>query len=438
MSKGSSILVRPGEAPRGRAPVPGDKSVTHRALLLGALAEGETFAFAPNRGEDCLGTVRALRSLGVSIEEEGGGFRVRGKGGRLAEPKSVLDLGNSGTGARLLAGVLAAEPFASTIDGDDSLRRRPMGRVVLPLRAMGALIDGPDGGRRLPLTIRGGGLRGITHRTRVASAQTKSAVLLAGLRAGGSTTVIEPSLSRDHTERMIAYFGGRIDREGLAVTLAGGQPLRGARVEVGGDPSSAAFFLVAALLVPGGDVTAEGVLDNPTRTAFLDVLERMGARIERIPAETVGPEKRMHVRARYSELRGTEIGGAEVPRLLDEIPVLAAAAAACTGTFRVRDAAELRVKESDRIRLICEMLASFGLAPREQDDGFEVEGGRLRGGRVRSGGDHRIAMAAAVAALAAEGESLVEESACIATSFPEFLPIGAALGLGSSLREEIA
>ncbi|RPJ44980.1 MAG: 3-phosphoshikimate 1-carboxyvinyltransferase, partial [Candidatus Latescibacterota bacterium] len=222
---------------------------------------------------------------------------------------------------------------------------------------------------------------------------------------------------------------------GLAVTVEGGQTLRAARVEVGGDPSSSAFFLAAALVVPGGDVACEGVLDNPTRTAFLDVLERMGARIERTEGGSAAPERRMTVRARYGPLRGTEIAGEEVPRLLDEIPVLAAVATAARGCFRVRDAAELRVKESDRIRLILDMLLAFGIEARERPDGFEFEGGRVRGGRVRSGGDHRIAMAAAIAALAAEGESRVEGTACIATSLPEFLPIARELGLGAALEE---
>lgn len=435
MDEGSFLRVRPGAAARGMVVVPGDKSVTHRALLFGALARGETVVSGANRGEDCLGTARALRALGVRIEEDGGLLRIEGRGAELEAPPAVLDLGNSGTGARLFAGVLATQPFASTIDGDASLRSRPMGRVVEPLRAMGASIDGPDGGRRLPLTIRGGSLRGTTIRTPVASAQVKSAVLLAGLRASGETTVVEPSLSRDHTEKMIVHFGGNLARRGLAVTVEGGRTLRAARVEVGGDPSSSAFFLAAALVVPGGDVACEGVLDNPTRTAFLDVLERMGARIERTGAGSAAPERRMTVRARYGPLRGTEIAGEEVPRLLDEIPVLAAVATTARGCFRVRDAAELRVKESDRIRLILDMLLAFGIEARERPDGFEFEGSRVRGGRVRSGGDHRIAMAAAIAALAAEGESRVEGTACIATSLPEFLPIARELGLGAAIEE---
>ncbi|MBM3319719.1 MAG: 3-phosphoshikimate 1-carboxyvinyltransferase [Candidatus Eisenbacteria bacterium] len=437
MNRETRFRVSPGPAPRGAIAVPGDKSMTHRALLLGALAEGETLAAGPNRGADCRATAAALRRLGVPIEESAEGFLVRGSGGDLREAESPLDCGNSGTGARLLAGLLAAEAFPSTIDGDASLRRRPMRRVVEPLRAMGARIDGPDGGARLPLTIRGGSLRGIVHRTEVASAQVKTAVLLAGLRASGRTTVVEPSLSRDHTERMIAYLGGRVEREGLRTTVEGGTRLRGARIEVGGDPSSAAFFVTAGLVVPGGEVVAEGIVDNPTRTAFLDVLERMGGRIERERAETIGPEGRIHVRARARALCGTVIEGDEVPRLIDEIPILAVAGALAEGVFEVRDAAELRVKESDRIRLVVTMLRAFGVEAEERADGFVVRGGgALRGARVASGGDHRIAMAAAIAGLAARGETIVEETACVATSLPEFLALAADLGLGEALAEE--
>ncbi|MFH1277803.1 MAG: 3-phosphoshikimate 1-carboxyvinyltransferase [Candidatus Eisenbacteria bacterium] len=431
----SRYRIRPGAAPRGRAVVPGDKSVTHRALLLGALAEGETDIRRPNRGGDCLATAAALRALGVSIEERERGWLVVGRGGELAAPRGPLDLGNSGTGVRLLAGVLAGQSFAATVDGDDSLRRRPMGRIVKPLRAMGAVIEGEGDGERLPLTIRGGNLKGIAYLSPVASAQVKSAILLAGLRAEGRTEVTEPGPSRDHTERMIAYFGGAIEREGLRASVTGGTRLRGAPVEVGGDPSSSAFFVVAALIVPGSDVVLEGVLDNRTRTAYLDVLERMGASLEREPMETDGPEPRLRLRVRSSKLRGTDVKGEEVPRLIDEIPVLAAAACVAEGVFRVRDAKELRVKESDRIRKIAETARAFGRTVDEVEDGFDLEGGPVRGAIVESGGDHRIAMAAAVLALAAAGPSEVRDTACVSTSLPEFLPMAAALGLGEAIEE---
>ena len=429
--------IRSGASPVGTILIPGDKSVTHRAFLFGALAAGETVIVAPNRGADCLATAAALRRLGVSIIEKENRFVVDGRRGLLTEADEPLDMGNSGTGARLLAGLLAGQPFCSILDGDDSLRRRPMGRIVGPLRSMGARIDGREGGKLLPLTIHGGRLKGIRYETPVASAQIKSAVLLAGLGAEGKTEVIEPGRSRDHTERMIAYLGGAIERDGLAVSIEGGTELQGARIDVGGDPSSSAFFVVAALITPGGDVTVEGILDNPTRTAFLDVLEGMGGRIDRIPVETVGPEKRMNVRARESALTGGEIGGGIVPRLIDEIPVLAVAGACSSGTFRVRDAHELRVKESDRIDSVVKTLTAFGVDVEESDDGFVFEGGSpLAGARIDSGGDHRIAMSAAVAGLVARGETVVEGTGCVATSLPEFLTLGRSIGLGEAWREE--
>jgi 3-phosphoshikimate 1-carboxyvinyltransferase len=438
MAPRPAFRVRPGRAPRGSAVLPGDKSVTHRALILGALADGETRVSTPNRGTDCRATARALRALGAEIEEDGGGYRVRGTGGRLRPPSLALDLENSGTGARLLAGVLAGRPFASTIDGDGSLRRRPMGRVVEPLRAMGAAIEGPEGGSFLPLTIRGRPLRGIAHRMEVASAQAKSAILLAGLGATGETTVTEPAPSRDHTERLLRHMGAPVVCSGASVTIRGGGSLRGTNIDVGADPSAAAFYIVAALLAPGGDVTVEGMLGNPTRTAFLDVLARMGADIARTEASGGGPEALVTVRARSSALRGGEVGGSEIPSLIDEIPILAVAGAASGGVFTVRDAAELRHKESDRIRTVTRMLEALGSEVDERADGFTVRGRPLHGARVSSGGDHRVAMAAVVAGLAARGETLVEDVSCVATSLPEFLSIFCDLGMNDTILEESA
>jgi len=383
-----------------------------------------------------MATAEALRRLGVEIGREAEGLLVRGREGRLSPPEGPLDMGNSGTGARLLAGLLAGQPFAATIDGDQSLRGRPMGRIAGPLREMGASVEGREGGDRLPLTIRGGNLRGIRYETPVASAQIKSAVLLAGLFAEGKTEVIEPGPSRDHTERMIAYLGGKIECGPLRAALTGGQMLEGRRIDVGGDPSSAAFFVTAGLIVPGAELTVEGILNNPRRTAYLDVLERMGGRIVREPVSTCGPEERMNVTVSGSALRGAEIGGEEVPRLIDEIPVLAVAGALASGEFLVRDAEELRVKESDRIVRIVQMLRAFGASVEERPDGFLLRGGSLRGGRVESGGDHRIAMAAAVAGLAAAGETVVEDVACVSTSLPEFLPIWRKLGVTAATLEE--
>ncbi|MBN1826065.1 MAG: 3-phosphoshikimate 1-carboxyvinyltransferase [Candidatus Eisenbacteria bacterium] len=431
----------PGASPSGTFRPPGDKSITHRGLLLGAMAEGTTLLLGANRGEDCRALEGALSALGVAITEEGEALRIEGSGGRLRPPGGTLHLGNAGTGLRLLAGLLASQRFDARLDGDDSLRRRPMGRIVEPLRRMGALVEGREGGRFPPLFIRGGPLRGIDWRTEVASAQVKSSILLAGLRAEGWTSVTEPALSRDHTERMIPYMGGKLLREGLTVRVEGGTSLRGRRIRVGGDPSAAAFPLAMALLSPEGRVTAEGILANGTRTAFLDVLERMGARILREPEEggaEEGAEESIRVTAEGGgALRGTVIGGDEIPRLIDEIPLLAVVGARSSGVFTVRDARELRRKESDRIAATVRLLRAFGAEAEERPDGFTVRGElSLRGTRVESGGDHRIAMAAVAAGLAAAGETIVEGSACAGVSFPGFMETLAALGLGGSITEE--
>ncbi len=429
-----------GAVPQGVVPIPGDKSITHRAFLLGASATGETVVRGANRGDDCMRTVNALRALGVVIDEEDGIFRVQGCAGRLRSPGAPLDMGNSGTGTRLLAGLLARQSFPTTIDGDESMRTRPMGRIVHPLRLMGASITGERDGSLLPLTISGEALHGIRYETPVASAQVKSAILLAGLGAEGETVLVEPTRSRDHTERLIAYMGGAIETEGTTVRLQGGSLLSGAPIDVGGDPSSAAFLIVAGLIVPGGDVCVEGILSNPTRTAFLNVLDRMGADLVREPMESEGPEELIRVRARAGVLKGTEIGGAEVPLLIDEIPILAMAGAVCRGVFRVSDSAELRLKESDRIALIVEVLSRFGLAVDEQKDGFLLRGagaeGKIKGATIASGGDHRIAMAATILALAARGKSRIKDVSCVDTSFPEFVDLLGRVGLGKALTRK--
>lgn len=435
-----NFQIKPGsEPPNGVARIPGDKSVTHRAFLLGALAEGETVISGANRGDDCMRTAAALRQLGVSIREEESRFIVEGSGGQFNRSDSPLDMGNSGTGTRLLSGLLAGQPFSTTLDGDESLRERPMGRIVRPLREMGAKVTGRRDGSLLPLTIEGGDLQGIRYKTPVASAQVKSAVLLAGLLARGTTELIEPALSRDHTEKMVAYLGGAIKRDGLAVRVEGGGTLRGAPIEVGGDPSSAAFLIVAALIIPGAEITVEGVLDNPTRTAFLDALARMGGDITRESMPVQGPEGTLRVTVRHSTLKAIDIGGDEIPALIDEVPILAVAGAHANGAFRVMDAGELRVKESDRIKTTVDFLRRFGADAHEEGDGFVIGGSykkkQLKGATVSSGGDHRIAMAAAVIALAAKGKSTIRDVDCVGTSFPEFLPLLAGLGLGEAIRE---
>ncbi len=435
------FVVKPRETPGGTVTIPGDKSVTHRIFLLGSWASGTTRVRGANRGDDCMRTLAAMRSLGVEVEDDGVTITLRGRDGAFAVPDGPLDMGNSGTGTRLLAGLLATQKFSSTLTGDESLKTRPMGRVVTPLRKMGAVITGNRDGSLLPITIEGGALEGIEYSTPVASAQVKSAVLLAGLGAAGETVVTEPAHSRDHTERMMAAMGADIVCEGTSVRLQGGGALRGLEMEVGGDPSSAAFLIVAGLLIPDAEIAVDGLLDNPTRTAFLDVLDRMGANLERIPLGDEGPEKRVRVIARYGPLRATEVSGAEIPALIDEIPILAVAGATARGNFRVRDAAELRVKESDRIATTVAMLRAFGVEADEDEDGFVLQGPKpgkknLKGAKIDAAKDHRIAMAAVVAALAAKGKSRIEDVACVETSFPEFLDLFRALGLEQSIRLE--
>jgi 3-phosphoshikimate 1-carboxyvinyltransferase len=399
--------------------MPGDKSISHRAALVGAIASGVTRVEGFLRAEDCLATVRCLRALGVGIEETPEHLLIHG--GLLREPDDVLDVGNSGTTIRLLAGILAGQPFHSILTGDASIRQRPMDRVAEPLRTMGARISGRGGGRLAPLSVEGGGLRGVSYVTPVASAQVKSAVLLAGLFAEGATAVTEPGLSRDHTERMLRAFGVPVTKDGLTVRVVGPASLRGTAVRVPGDISSAAYFLVAAALVPGSRVTVEDVGLNPTRTGVLDVLRMMGAEVEVGDLRDLAGEPLGTVTVRASRLHGTLIAGELIPRLIDELPVLAVAACFADGETLIRDAGELRVKESDRIAALTRQLGRLGATIDAHPDGLAIVGrGRLRGGRVASDGDHRIAMALAVAGLRADGPVTIDDPACIRTSFPEF------------------
>jgi 3-phosphoshikimate 1-carboxyvinyltransferase len=421
------LRVRPVRRLQGRTDVPGDKSISHRAALLGALAEGITHIRGFLEAEDCLRTIAAIEALGVDVNRKGPGeYRIAGAGMRaLQEPADVVDCGNSGTTARLLLGVLAGLPFWTCLTGDESLRRRPMGRVAEPLRRMGATIVGRAEGSRLPLAVRGAErVRALSYELPVASAQVKSAILLAGLGADGPVAVTEPAQSRDHTERMLRQFGARLTTRGLTATLEPG-PLAGASVSVPGDISSATFVLVAALVVPDSRVTVTGVGLNPTRTGILEALAAMGARLEIAPATVPsGGEPYGDVTARSSELGGASVGGVLVPRLIDEVPALAVAAALARGRSEIRDAAELRVKESDRLAALTRELTAMGARITERPDGLVIEGGAsLRGARVSSGGDHRIAMALAVAGLVAQGDTLIEDTDCIATSFPQFADV---------------
>ncbi len=418
------LRVRPARRLSGRVEVPGDKSISHRAVLLGALAEGMTEVRGLLEAEDCLRTLAAVEALGVEATRKGPGeYRIAGAGlGGWQEPADIVDCGNSGTTARLLMGALAGQPFWTVLTGDESLRRRPMARVAEPLRRMGATVVGRSDGGRLPLAVRGAErVRAMTYELPVASAQVKSAILLAALYADGEVSVTEPAQSRDHSERMLRLFGARVATRGLTTTLEPG-PLRATSLMVPGDISSAAFLVVAGLVVSEARITVTGIGLNPTRTGVLDALAAMGAHLELAPAaDAGGGEPSGAVTAAATELRGTTIGGVLVPRLVDEIPVLAVAAALAAGRTEIRDAAELRVKESDRLAALARELGAMGARVGERPDGLVIEGPtRLRGARVRSGGDHRIAMALAVAGLAAEGETVIEDTECVATSFPRF------------------
>jgi 3-phosphoshikimate 1-carboxyvinyltransferase len=413
---------------RGRMRVPGDKSISHRAVLFAALASGTSRLSGLADGDDVAASRAAVEALGVKVRETTGPsgepvLVVRGAGFEgLAEPDRVIDCANSGTSIRLLAGILAGRPFHTVLTGDSSIVRRPMGRVAEPLRLMGARIDGRDGGRLAPLSIRGGGLVGMRHELAVASAQVKTALLLAGLQAAGATEVTEPALSRDHTERLLPTMGAVLTAvpRGVRVEPAGGGGLRAVDLAVPGDPSAAAFFVVGACVTPGSDLVVEDVCLNPTRIGFVDVLRRMGADVEVVVKEERGGEPVGDIRAVAGPLRATTMAGAEIPSVIDEIPALAVAAAFATGTTEVADAAELRVKESDRIGTIAQELSQLGITVETRPDGLVITGGRPRAALLKSHGDHRIAMAAAIAANACAGPSTVRGWRAIASSYPGF------------------
>ncbi|UPT73824.1 MAG: 3-phosphoshikimate 1-carboxyvinyltransferase [Elusimicrobiota bacterium] len=417
----SDRAVAGGGRLAGEIRVPGDKSVSHRALILGALADGETAVEGLSSGADVASTRRCLEALGVEIAGAGPAVRVTGRGlGGLAAPKGDLDAGNSGTTMRLLAGVVAGHPFPARFTGDASLTRRPMRRIAEPLRAMGAAVTLSDGDTA-PLSVAGGPLKGVEYAMKVASAQVKSCVLLAGLHAAGETTVAEPAQTRDHTERMLAGFGVSVRRAGLKVTVAGGSRLRAAKVIVPGDPSSAAFWAVAATLSPGSELAIRGVGANPTRTGYLNVLARMGADIHREPLRGDGGEPIEDLLISSSELRGTEISADEIPGLVDEVPVLALAAALARGSSRFRGLSELRHKESDRLAGIAALLNAFGAVARVEGDDLLVEGvAALAPGRADALDDHRLAMTAFVAAFLAGGESEIGGLESAAISYPSF------------------
>ncbi|MEJ2401997.1 MAG: 3-phosphoshikimate 1-carboxyvinyltransferase [Xanthomonadales bacterium] len=422
------LRVAPPAPPvRGELRPPGDKSISHRALIFACLADGESRIGGLLEGEDVLATLAACRQLGLEARKAGETWILRGVGrDGLRAPAAPLDMGNSGTAMRLLAGVLAAQPFDSVLVGDESLSRRPMNRIVRPLTQMGARIEtGPDG--TPPLRIHGNpALEGIDYASPVASAQVKSCLLLAGLYARGRTSVREPHLSRDHTERMLPAFG--VDLAGDRA-VNGGSRLRGTELEVPGDISSAAFFLAAAALVPGSDLQLRNVGLNATRDGVIRVLQAMGADITLTGLRESGGERVGDIRVRYAgRLRATEITPEQVPGLIDELPVIFALAAAGEGTFRLRGAAELRVKESDRLAVMARGLETLGVSVEEYPDGIDITGGEIRGGAVDGAGDHRCAMSFCVLGQIATGPVTVDGAHNIATSYPDFARDLARLG----------
>jgi 3-phosphoshikimate 1-carboxyvinyltransferase len=426
--KTSSLKVRKGAPLEAEISVPGDKSISHRALMLSALTNGRCEITGFLEGEDCLSTLRVLGLLGVECERPSEGtVVVHGRRGVFEAPSADLDCGNSGTSMRLLSGILAAQSFRSRLTGDASLSRRPMKRVVEPLRLMGARLETEGEGAAPPLVVEGGPLQGIHYETPVASAQVKSAILLAGLFAEGITTVVEPAASRDHTERMIAHFLGDLRRtvvpmeRRVRVSVVGHQKLESRDFAVPGDLSSAAFWLVAAAASPGSRVLVRGVGLNPTRTGVLAVLVRMGARVREVVEVLDGAEPYGSLDVSGGSLRGTTIGGAEIANIIDELPVLAVAAALAEGETVIRDAAELRVKETDRIAAVAGNLRAMGVEVEEAPDGMRIVGrGQLKGASLQSFGDHRIAMAFAIAGLFAKGRTLISDTDCVATSYPGF------------------
>nr|WP_323741929.1 3-phosphoshikimate 1-carboxyvinyltransferase [Salinibacillus xinjiangensis] len=407
---------------RGALQVPGDKSMSHRSVIFGALAKGKTVIHQFLLGEDCLRTVKAFEQMGVRIEQTGQTIEIESKGAyQLKEPLYPIDFGNSGTTARLMLGVLAGQPFHSVLVGDDSLSKRPMDRVTVPIQEMGAQTDGRLGGKFLPMSIRGGQLSPMTYELPVNSAQVKSAVLLAGLFAKGTTTVIEPTATRDHTERMIRAFGGEISREGQHISIQGGQELQGTELTIPGDISSASFFVTGAILANNSQLVIQGVGLNETRTGILDVLKQMGAQITLEQTESIGDEPVGNIHVETSSLKGITISGDMIPRVIDEIPLLALAATQAEGETIIRDAKELRFKETDRIEAVVQVLSVLGAKITALDDGMKITGPTaLKGGQVSSYGDHRIGMMAAIASFITQEEVAIENPSCINISYPNF------------------
>ena len=434
MSESLVFKAAPGGSLSGRLRVPGDKSISHRAIMLGSLADGVTEVSGFLQGEDSLNTLRAFRAMGVEIDgPEAGRVVICGVGLHgLQAPVGDLYVGNAGTAMRLMLGVLAGQRFGSVLTGDRSLSARPMGRVINPLTDMGAQIRAAEGGTA-PLTISAGDdLRAIDYRLPMASAQVKSCVLLAGLYANGRTCVHEPAPTRDHTERMLRGFGYPVGVEGPTACVEGGHGLRATHVDVPADISSAAFFLVGASIAPGSDLLLQHVGVNPTRTGIIDILRLMGADLSLENQHEVGGEPVADIRVRHARLHGIAIPEELVPLAIDEFPALFVAAACADGETVLTGAGELRVKESDRIQVMADGLQALGIDATPTPDGMVVRGGQFSGGRVNSHGDHRIAMSFVMAALRAEGDIVIDDCANVNTSFPGFIQQASAAGLSVS------
>ena len=410
---------------RGDITVPGDKSIAHRAVIFGSIAKGRTRIFNLSGGDDNSRTVKAFRQMGVEIGRDADALCIEGQGWEgLHDSGQAIDCGNSGTTMRLMSGLLSGRPFHSVLDGDGSLRQRPMQRVIDPLSQMGARIQSKSGDGLAPLEIDGGGLKAIDYRMPIASAQVKSAILLAALQADGMTTVVEPQASRDHTEVMIRGFGGMVHSDGANISLQGGQSLIGQDVRIPGDISSAAFFMVAAALIPGSDVTIRNVGCNPTRDGIVEILQRMGAAIEVFNERAAAGERVADFRVTGSDLKAVEVGPELVARTIDEYPILAIAAALAQGTTTFADVRELRFKESDRIAAMSEGLRALGVTVDEHDDRMTIHGGaQMQGGAVRSFADHRIAMSFAVAGLVSAAGVAIDDERCADISFPTFFDL---------------
>jgi 3-phosphoshikimate 1-carboxyvinyltransferase len=421
----SQMIVRPARNVSGSLSLPGDKSISHRYAMLAAIADGPSRLKNYSTGADCASTLGCLRSLGVTWERktEGGNvIEVQGSGLSLRAPRQPLDCGNSGSTIRMLSGIVAGQRFATEMAGDESLSRRPMERVITPLKAMGAEIISQNG--RPPLRIAGGHLKGINYQMPVASAQVKTCLLFAGLLADGKTRIEEPLRTRDHGEVALRAFGAQLERNGNAVSILGGQRLRGIDALVPGDLSSAAFFLCAASLFPGSKLSITNLLMNPTRARLLDILIQIGLQISVTQLEEVHGELLGTLQVEGGRLKGATIAGSDTAALIDELPVLAAIAPYTEQGIEVRDAKELRVKESDRIASIASNLRAMGAQVEEREDGLKIPGGQsLHGAELQSFGDHRIAMAFSIAALRAQGETLIHGSQCAAISYPEFFSV---------------